>query len=288
MRLQDWAWLITLSLLWGGSFFFVEIGLDALPPLTIVWARLAGGAVVLALVLRAIPPRRAWPALLVMGVLNNAVPFSVFALAQGQIDSGLAAILNATTPLWGVLVAHLALADERLTWARGLGVLAGFTGVAVMFQGTGTALAQVLCLMAALSYACAGVWGRRFRAMGLRPAQVALGQVTAGLLLMTPLMLSETPWHLPAPPAQIWGALAGLGLLCTAAAYLIYFHLLARAGAVNLLLVTFLIPVSALALGVGILGETISARQMGGLVLIGGGLALAGSHAGSRQGVRGR
>ena len=279
----DWLRLILLSVLWGGSFFFVGVAVPALPPLTIVLARVGLAALVLAaaLPLLGLPfPRgwRVWGALAVMGLLNNAVPFTLFAVAQGQIASGLASILNATTPLWGVLVAHVATRDERLTRAKGLGVLAGFAGVAVMMGGAfgeGTLAAQAACLGAALCYALAGVWGRRFRAFGLPPLTAAFGQVSAAALILSPaVLLMDRPWTLPLPGPQVLAALAGLAVLSTSFAYGLYFRLIASAGAVNAFLVTFLVPVSAILLGVAFLDEALLPRHLGGMALIALGLAV--------------
>lgn len=282
MSNADWLRLMILSLLWGGSFFFVAVAVPHLPALSIVLVRVGLAALVLALILRAgrVPwPRGAtvWRALAVMGLLNNAIPFSLFVLAQGQIGGGLAAILNATTPLWGVLVAHVVTSDERLTPTRGLGLVAGLAGVTVMMGGAlgdGTLLAQAACLAAAFSYALAGLWGRRFRAMGVAPLATAFGQVTtASLMLLPVVLLIDHPWTLPLPEPRVMAALLGLAVLSTALAYGLYFRLLATAGAVNLLLVTFLIPVSALALGVLVLGESLLPRHLAGMALIALGLA---------------
>lgn len=285
MTNADWLRLLALSVLWGGSFFFVQVAVPYLPPLTIVWLRVAMAGGVLGLVLALsgkAPPRgwRVWGTLLVMGFLNNAVPFTLFAVAQGEIASGLAAVLNATAPLFTVIVAHLATRDERLTGAKALGLAFGFAGVVVMMGGAAlteagvTLAAQAACLGAALSYALAGVWGRRFARMGVAPLQTAFGQVAASSLLILPLMLAvDRPWTLAPPPVHVIGALAGLAMLSTALAYLIYFRLLASAGATNLLLVTFLIPVSAILLGVLILGEALLVRQLAGFALIALGLA---------------
>ena len=180
MRRSDWIMLWTLSLLWGGSFLFVELALAGLTPLSLVWGRVALAAAILWAVLRVTgapgPPRSVWPALLVMGFLNNAVPFTLFALAQGQITGVLASVLNAMTPLFTVLVAHLATADERLTPLKALGVALGFAlgfaRVLVMILGeslTGAVPAMLACLCAAVSYAAASVWGRRFRRAGVTP-----------------------------------------------------------------------------------------------------------------------
>lgn len=278
MDMKDWTRLIALSVLWGGSFLFVEIALEALPPLSVVWVRVTLGAVLVALMLRAgglALPRGAavWRALAVMGFLNNAVPFSLFAIAQGEISGSLAAILNATTPLFGVVVAHLA-GVERITALRLAGLAAGVLGVAVMTGGgTGALPAMLACLGAALSYALAGVWGRRFKAMGVAPMQAAFGQVAAASALMTPLwLLLDRPWTLEVPGARVIGALIGIAALSTALAYAIYFRLLASAGAVRLLLVTFLIPVSAAFMGALVLGERLASQHYAGFALIGVGL----------------
>jgi drug/metabolite transporter (DMT)-like permease len=282
MRGLDWIILWTLSLIWGGSFLFNEIALQGLPALTIVWGRVALAAVILWLVMVATgtkgPPRRLWPPLLVMGLLNNAVPFTLFVLAQGQITGALASVLNATTPLFTVLVAHLATTDERLTPRKALGVALGFGGVLAMMAGEnlhGEALAMLACLGAALSYGLAGVWGRRFRQAGLSPIATACGQVTSSTVLITPLwLILDRPWHLPWPGAEPVLAVLALASLCSAFAYLLFFRVLASAGSTAVSLVTFLIPLSAAGLGWLVLGETLAWRHLAGLALILSGLAL--------------
>ena len=285
MQPADWLRLVMLSLLWGGSFFFIEIAVPHLPALTIVWLRVVMAAGVLALVLAVVgirfPPRRAWPALLLMGALNNALPFTAFVLAQGQITGALASILNATTPLFTLVVAACLSRDERLTLPRLIGLLLGLAGVAVMMGGAAVAggaahaLPYLLCLGAALSYAFASIWGRRFHRMGLAPMTTAFGMLAASALMLTPLVaVIDQPWTLPAPPALALCAIAAMAVLSTALAYLLYFRLLADAGAVNVALVTFLVPASAIALGILILGETVLPRHLAGLALILAGLAV--------------
>jgi drug/metabolite transporter (DMT)-like permease len=282
MRGTDWIMLWTLSLLWGGSFLFVELALVGLPPLSIVWGRVAVAAAILWAGLRAsggaVPPRALWPALLVMGLLNNAVPFTLFVLAQGQITGALAAVLNATTPLFTVLVAHLATTEERVTRWKAAGVALGFGGVLVMMMGQdlgGAVPAMLACLGAAVSYAVAGVWGRRFRAAGLAPLATACGQVTASTILLTPIWLwRDTPWTMAWPGDGPVLAVVAMAALSTALAYLIYFRILASAGVTALSLVTFLIPLSAAGLGWLVLGEQLAMRHFAGLALILGGLGL--------------
>lgn len=277
MTRKNWMQILALSLLWGGSFFFVEVALEGLPVLTIVWCRVALAAVFLRLACGVagvdLPRRRVvWRALFVMGFLNNAVPFTLFVLAQGQISGSLAAILNATTPLFTVMVAHIATKDERAGRAKIMGLVLGFAGVVVMMAGqtTGAALwAQLLCLAAALSYAFAGVWGRRFRRMGVAPLATAFGQVTASTVLLAPVwLLIDRPWTIELPGLRPILAVLAIAALSTALAYVLFFRLLASAGATNLSLVTFLIPVSATCLGVLFLGESLLPQHLAGFGLI--------------------
>lgn len=286
MTARDWAMLLALSVLWGGSFFFVGVAVRDWPPLAIVLSRVGIAALDLwgAVAALRLPVRRDGPALraaLGMGVLNNLLPFALIAWAQaGGLPSGVASILNATTPLWAVLVAHAAGA-ERATAPRLAGAALGFAGVAAMVGAdlraglAGHGLAAGAVLLATLGYALAGVFGRRFRALGIPPLAAAAWQTTAAtLLLLPPLLLVEPVWRLPEPSGATLASLAGLGLLSTALAYLLYFRLLATAGPVNLLLVTLLIPVSAGLLGVALLGESLAPRHALGMAAIAAGLAL--------------
>lgn len=278
MNARAWAMLLTLALLWGGSFFFVGLAVREWPPVAIVLARvgLAAAALWTAVAATGLPVRRDGAALrahLGMGVLNNAIPFLLIVWAQGTLPSGAASILNATTPLWGVTVAHLA-GVERASWNRAAGVAVGFLGVAWMVGTDRLAsplLAVAAMLAATFSYALAGLWGRRFRALDIPPLVAAAGQTTASTLLLLPAVLFVP---IPAPGAMTVAALAGLALLSTALAYWLYFRLLAAAGPVNLLLVTLVIPVFALLLGTAVLGERLGAQHLAGMALIAAGLAL--------------
>jgi drug/metabolite transporter (DMT)-like permease len=259
------------------------VALMELQPLTVVLARVTLAALALNLLVRASGQRmprspRVWAAFLAMGALNNLIPFSLIFWGQTQIASGLASILNATTPLFTVVLAHLLTSDEKLTANRLAGVLVGLAGVVLLLGpellgGLGLhVLAQLAVLGAALSYGFAAIFGRRFK--GMPPLVTAAGQVSGTALLAAPIaLLMDRPWTVAAPHLQTWGALLGLALLSTAVAYVIYFRLLATAGPTNLLLVTFLIPVSALLLGTTILGERLDLRHFGGMTLIGCGLA---------------
>lgn len=286
LTVKAWGLLLALSLLWGGSFFFVAVAVEALPTLTIVALRVGLAATALwgFCLLRGVSVPRApvvWRAFLIMGLLNNAIPFSLIVWGQGQIASGLASILNATTPLFTVVLAGLFLTDERMTLAKFAGVLVGFTGTVVMIGPavlTGrdaSALAQAAVLAAALSYAFATVFGRRFRELGVHPVMTATGQVTLSSLILVPLALAvDRPFALPMPQPEVWLSVLGLALLSTALAYILYFRILALAGATNLALVTFLIPVSAILLGAVVLGETLAPQHFAGMGLIGIGLGI--------------
>lgn len=284
MNPSDWGLLVGLSILWGGSFFMTGVAIREVPPITIVTLRIGIAAVALLALLRlrgqALPTDdRFWAACFGMGILNNVVPFCLFAWSQSQIPSGLAAILNAATPLFAVLVMH-AMTDEKATVNKLLGVVVGFAGVAVMIGtdllgGLGASLlAQLAALTATLFYAFSGVFGRRFAALGRQPVTIAAGQLTASTAMMLPIcLLVDRPWTMPLPSGAAMAALVTLAVVSTAFAYILFFRILASAGPSNLMLVTFLIPVSAILLGALVLGERLEAKHFGGMALIALGLA---------------
>lgn len=285
MTSREWGLLIALSVLWGGSFFFTGVAVKELPPFTIVFLRVGGAAVILLLLLKAMGLRlptngRIWAAFFGMGFLNNVMPFCLIVWGQTEIASGLASIINATTPLFTVIVAHILTSDEKITSYRIAGVLIGLSGVVAIIGPqalqdlTSNVVAQLACLGAALSYAFASVFGRRFKRMGVSPVIAATGQVTASALMLLPMaFLVDHPWALPIPSWQAWGAIIGIAALSTALAYVLYFRILASAGATNLLLVTFLIPVTGILLGTLVLGERLNPTHFLGMALIGAGLA---------------
>ena len=278
---RAWAELLLLAMIWGGSFIANRLAINETGVLTTVAFRVAGacGLLWLYVALRGLPvPRRPgiWGAFLVMGALNNAIPFTLITWAQLTVPSGLAAILNATTALMGVVVASVAFRDERLTGRRLAGVLLGLTGVAVVIGPQAltaldlTSVAQLTLLVAAFSYACAAVWGR-LNLSGLPPQVAAAGMLTGSSLLMVPAALLHE--GLPAMPAgQTWAALAYLAVVSTAGAYLLYYRVLALAGAGNLSLVTLLTAPFAVLLGALVLNETLPLRDYLGFALIASGL----------------
>jgi len=282
LGLTEWLLIGFLAFLWGGSFFFFAVAVDELPPLTVAFARVAIGGVVLggiALATIRVPlPARLLGAFLVMGLLNNAIPFTLTATAQMRLDSGLASILNGTTPIFSAILAVL-VGQESFSTRRLCAVVLGFLGVVVLLGptaladgGGGTGWSALLVLATAFSYACAGIFGRR-AFQGVPPMLTATGQVVGAALLLAPVaLLVDAPWRLQSPSAATWGALAGIGLLCTALAYPIFFRVLRTAGATNLMLVTLLNPVSALLLGILVLGERPHWTALAGMALIFAGL----------------
>jgi drug/metabolite transporter (DMT)-like permease len=285
MNGRDWTILGILALIWGCAFLFIGIAVRHVPPITYVWLRLTIAALAMWLFLRVRGqslglPRQVWGSILLLALLNNALPFTLFGWGQTHIASGLASILNATTPIWGVVVAHFLTHDERMSPRKIAGVLLGFGGVAIMIgpallSSLGTnALAQLACVAAALSYALAAVWARRFRRMGVSPLSVTTGQLTAGAVMMLPMsLLVDQPWTHPFPPLSAWAAIGSLALFCTAFGYVLYFRLIETSGATNALLVTLLVPPVAILLGALFLSETLAPQDFLGLALIALGLA---------------
>lgn len=284
MNSKVWAMLILLSILWGGSFFFVGVAVNELPPLTIVTLRVGIAASILwaiALMIGLRPPKslKIWCAFLGMGLLNNVIPFVLIVWGQTQIASGLASILNAATPIFTVLVAGLLLPDERPTPLKLFGVILGFIGVVVMIGvpalgGDGKLLAQLAIVAATVCYAFAGVYGRRFKTMCINPIVTAAGQVTASTLVLLPIALTvDGPIDISGTNLKTWAAITGLAVVSTAIAYVIYFKILELAGATNVLLVTLLVPVSAVLLGSLFLNESLEFIHFFGMLLIALGLS---------------
>lgn len=282
MGTQDWLQLFLLSMLWGGSFFFSKVILTELKPFTVVFGRVIVAGIALHIIVRVTGHRmptslKIWRSFFVMGFLNNLLPFSLIFWGQTQISSSLASILNATTTIWTVLLAHFLTRDEKLTPNRISGVTFGMIGVVILIgfdalQGLGSnVIAQLAVVGAAISYAFAGIYGKRFKGM---PTMVtATGQISGTTVMMIPIVLIfDKPWLLETPSLNTWGALVGLALISTALAYILYFRLLSSAGATNLLLVAFLIPVSAILLGTVILGEQLAPQHIAGIGFIGLGL----------------
>ncbi|HTG05954.1 MAG TPA: DMT family transporter [Bradyrhizobium sp.] len=295
---RDWSLLAGLSVLWGGSFLFNGVVLKELPPLTVVLLRVALAAMILLPVLRAYQIRfpvglSGWKPFFAIALLNNVLPFSLIVIGQTYIPSGLASILNATTPLFTVMVMAAA-GDEKLHARRVVGVLTGLIGVIVLHgqdvhgQGvhgqdahgqdpgfqSGEGVGILLCLAAAFSYGLSALYARR-KLSNSPPLATATFQLLASALMMTIVAaVFERPWQLPMPGVTTWLAMIGLSALSTALAYIVFFQVLRRSGSTNVMLVTLLIPVTAILLGYLVLGESISLREIIGAVVIGSALLL--------------
>jgi drug/metabolite transporter (DMT)-like permease len=285
MTAREWGLLALLSLLWGGSFFLVGVAVKELPPLTLVTLRVGLAAALLwasAPFLGVAIPRsaKAVAVVAVLGFGNCALPFALIAWGQTHLPSGLASILNAATPLFTVLAAHVLTAEEKLSGLKLFGTIAGLAGVAwligpdLLTGADANLWAELAVLAAALAYALSAIFARRVRALGLRPVDVATGQVTAATLYLAPLaLIVDRPWTLPAPSAATIAAVLAIAAFSTALAYVVYFRILAGAGATNVLLVTLLVPATSVVLGAFFLHERLAGRQFLGFALIALGLA---------------
>lgn len=284
MNATAWLLLVLLSVLWGGAFFFTAVAVKEVPPLTLVLLRVFFGALCLAAYMhwRGAPvaiPRDQWRDFLIMGLLSNALPFSLIFWAQTTIPSGLASILNATTPIFTIIVAHLFLTDERMAANKAFGIAFGVFGVAVLLgydvaDGADIAtLGIIACLAAALFYGFSGVFGRRFSERGLSAVHTAYGQLIGSSVIVLPVaLIIEHPWTIDMPGQAALVSILLLVVLSTALAFVVFFHVLAIAGAVNAALVTLLIPVSAILLGWMVLGERLESHHFIGMTLIAVGL----------------
>ncbi|MFD1695707.1 DMT family transporter [Roseibium aestuarii] len=284
MSLLNWLMLLFLGSIWGGSFVVAKVAVAEIPPLVLVFLRVLLAGAVLHLVLRArglrFPTdRRTLRDFAVMGLLNNAIPFSLLFLGQTAISASLASILNATTPIFAFLVAALWLGHEPVRLHRIAGVLVGLGGIAVLLSSSLTGLAhdpvwaQLACLGAAVSYGLSASWGRRFR--GMPPLVTATGQMTASTVIMAPVaLISGLSWTPLETSLTAWGCVLALALIATAFAYLLFFRVLASAGATNASVVTMIVPAVAVILGALLLGESLTLTQTGGLGLLLAGLVV--------------
>jgi drug/metabolite transporter (DMT)-like permease len=287
-RLDGNGWLLIgiLAILWGGAFFLIEVGLRSFPPITLVFIRVGFAVPAMWLAMRIMGQRlptdmRIWGLLTVVGAFNCALPFTLFFWGQQYLDSSYAAILNATTPLWGVITAHFMTSDEKATPSRITGVLVGLAGIIAMvgpdaMKGlSDNLLAQIACLISTVFYSLAAIFGRRLSQTSLTPMAVATGQTMTAALLMVPIMLVvDQPWTMAMPRLDATLAGLALALISTALAYFLYFRLIDRSGASNAQLVAFLMPILAVILGIAFLGESLNQGQIIGAMLIALGLVI--------------
>lgn len=284
MSALTWGLLALLGLIWGGSFFFARIAVAEVPPLTLVFLRLSIAALALHIYIGGrfgIYPllKSRWREFLILGILNNALPHALIFFGQTRIGAGLASILNATTPIWTVLIANYLTSDERLSSAKIIGCLIGLFGTVVLIGPSITdssdlpLWALLLPVVAAISYGFAATYGKRFK--GVAPPVIAAGQMTASSLVALPLSLvMDHPWALAMPSINSIAAILAIALLSTAFGYIVYFRIMAAAGATNTSLVTLLVPPSAILLGFLFLGERLEMTEISGMALIGAGLVI--------------
>ncbi|MGY4308959.1 drug/metabolite transporter (DMT)-like permease [Bradyrhizobium sp. USDA 4369] len=268
-------------MLWSGSFIFNGLALKELPPLTLVLLRIVLAAGILLPVARlrglGFPKGIAgWRPFFAVALFNNVVPFCLIVIGQTFITSGLAAILNATTPLFTIVVMAAA-AEERLSARRAAGLILGLVGVVILrggpgFDGSAGGYGILFGLGASLSYGIAALLVRRHLAHS-PPLATATFQLSASsVMILAVAAVVDQPWRLPLPGLQTWLAVIGLAALSTAFAYIVFFQILRRSGATNVTLVTLLIPLTTILLGSLVLGESISSREIGGALVIGSAL----------------
>ncbi len=276
---REWAALVLLSVVWGASFIFYRVMVVELQPMTIVFGRLSIAAAALHLFLRATGnamrmPLPVWGRFVLLGIINNVLPFTLIAYSEVRISAATAALLIACVPLFSAVAAHILTRDEKLTGNRAIGVMLGLIGVAILIgrdalQGLANAdfVGELICLSAAVVYAFGGIYSRAFS--GLPPLKVVTGQVTMGALVLMPFMLAvDRPWTLPMLSTSAWGSLLAIALAGTAFAYILFFRLIAKVGAMNVSLVTLLQPASAALLGWLFLGESVGPRDFAGMAVI--------------------
>jgi drug/metabolite transporter (DMT)-like permease len=282
MSARNWGLLLLLALLWGSSFFFYKILVAVLPPVTVVLGRVGIAAVAMNLWLLAQGQRmpsglRLWLRFLLLGFLNSVLPFILIAWGETRISSGMASILNATTPIFMVAVAHWGTEDEKLSAGKAVGIGLGIIGVTVLvgpgaLGGGGPIWGELAVVVASCSYGFGGVYSRRFK--HLSPLQAATGQMTGSTILLVPLsLLLDRPWTLAMPQPEIWAAWFAIALVNTALAYAVYYRMVANVGVTYISLVTFLIPVIALFLGAAFLKESVTVQALAGMAIIALGLA---------------
>ncbi len=281
---RTWSELILLGVIWGMSFLAIRIALDTIPVITSVFHRVFWAALALWIVIifqrQPVPSDpKVWGIFLIMGLLNNVLPFSLMAWGQLYVETGLTSILNAATAIFGVLLAALFFRDERLTKTRLLGVGLGFLGVSItiglrQFSNLNPSnLGQVAILAGTLSYAFAAIWARSHMS-ALPPKIAAAGMLTGSAILMTPVMLLVDGVPTFTLPLQTWLAIAYYALLATAGAYLLYYRVLQQAGSGNVLLVTLIIPPIAILMGALVRDEALPPRAFIGFTVLAIGLLI--------------
>ncbi len=291
---RDWMLFGLISFFWGSSYLFIKIGVETMPPLTLIAGRLFFGTLVLGaalLIVRSPLPRQrsVYAKLVFMACVNIVIPFSLITWGEQYIDSSLAAILQATTPLFTIVIASLALAEEAITLNRLVGLILGFGGVVVLFShglsagsGSSSLQGEIALVLSSLSYAIGGVFVR-VNMRGLHPTVPAFFQVSIALLITAGLaLLIESPVQLPDTPTELFAVL-WLGVFGSSLAYLIYFRLVHVMGPTRISLITYVMPIVGIVLGLVVLDETIDLNTIVGTAIILAGVGLVNSRRGARR-----
>ena len=289
----EWLTFLGLGFMWGSSYLFIKLAVDSFGTFTLITLRLLIGAAFLWIVLRMtrtpLPrDRRAYGHLVVMSVINIAIPFVLITWAEQSVDSALAAILNSTVPLFVLVIAPLFLADEPIRLNGVVGLAIGFIGVVLIVSpgltgAISTVPGMVALLGSSFSYAWGNVYARR-NVRGLAPLIPAVFQVSFALLIVGTLALTvERPWETATPDAQAWFSVIWLGILGSGMAYLAYFRLLSKWGATRTALVAYLLPIVGIVLGAVVLQEPIGPMLIAGTVLVTAGVALVNGRWGRRR-----
>jgi drug/metabolite transporter (DMT)-like permease len=274
MGAGEWGLLIILSVLWGASFLFMGILVKELPPLTISASRLTIASLLIGILASRRPKDLPWRELLILGVLNNTIPYALILWGQRYVSSSVASIINSTSPFFTSIFAHFLTDDEKINKFSMMGISLGFSGVLAMgWDLQGSLIGELAIITAVICYSYATVYGRRFYSMGLSPLDIAFGQLSTAAATSIPLAILERPW-LVMPSQRAWASIIGISVFSTALAYLIFFRILERAGATNANLVTLLIPVTATLLCTAFLGERLELRHIVGMCLIMTGLLI--------------
>jgi drug/metabolite transporter (DMT)-like permease len=286
MTFMEWTLLLLIAGFWGGSYFFTGVAIKELPVFAIVMARYAVSAPIMIMLIFWLGQRfpwhaDIWKAGLFLAAFNQLIPFCLITWGQSHIPGAVASIVNAAGPIVTLVMAHFLTRDDRMNARRGAGVVIGFAGMAIMIgAGALQALnvsiaAQLACVLATFSYSFGAITARKFTKARLTSAELVAAQsFVAGLLLLPVLLIHDRPWELPMPSLSAWLSLLGLGLLSSTIGHLIFFRLLATAGATNMSLVSYFMPVSAILLGVVFLGEVLQPRHIAGMCIIAAGLAI--------------
>lgn len=285
MTLLEWTLLLLVAVFWGGSYFFTGVAIKELPVFAIVMARYAVAAPLMILLIFWRGERFPWNREIIgiglfLAAFNQLIPFSLITWGQGHIPSAVASILNAAGPIVTLVMAHFLTHDDRMNGRRAAGVVIGFAGMGIMIGAAAmqalnvSILAQLACVLAAFSYAFGSITARKFTTRIKPTEMVAAQSVVAGVLLLPVMLIIDKPWTLAMPSLPTWLSLLGLGVLSSTLGHLIFFRLLASAGATNISLVSYFMPVSAILLGVLFLGDVLETRHIAGMCIIAFGLAV--------------